>query len=60
MSEQMKKLVDCCFILASGKANRRREAQQALMNSDEPAVDQFMNGRVEGPISFKYQNDSNL
>jgi len=28
------------------------------MRSEEPAVDQFMNGRVDGPISFKYQNES--
>jgi phospholipid/cholesterol/gamma-HCH transport system ATP-binding protein len=55
---QMKKLVDTCFILASGKLIAEG-SPQALMHSAEPAVDQFMNGRVEGPISFKYQNDSN-
>jgi phospholipid/cholesterol/gamma-HCH transport system ATP-binding protein len=55
---QMKKLVDCCFILASGKL-LAEGAPSDLMNSEEPAVDQFMNGRVEGPISFKYQNSSN-
>jgi phospholipid/cholesterol/gamma-HCH transport system ATP-binding protein len=55
---QMKKLVDTCFILASG--NLIAEGSPlAFMHSAEPAVDQFLNGRVEGPISFKYQNDSN-
>jgi phospholipid/cholesterol/gamma-HCH transport system ATP-binding protein len=52
---QMKRLVDYCFILAS--ANLIAEGSpQALMHNDNPAVDQFMNGRVDGPISFKYQN----
>jgi phospholipid/cholesterol/gamma-HCH transport system ATP-binding protein len=55
---QMKKLVDYCFILASGKLIAEG-SPQSLMHSSEPAVDQFMNGRVDGPISFKYQNDSN-
>ena len=53
--EQMKKLVDYCFILANGKLIAEG-SPQALMHNDDPAVDQFMNGRVDGPISFKYQN----
>lgn len=53
---QMKKLVDYCFILASAKLIAEG-SPQALMHNDDPAVDQFMNGRVEGPISFKYQNE---
>jgi phospholipid/cholesterol/gamma-HCH transport system ATP-binding protein len=52
---QMKKLVDYCFILASAKLIAEG-TPQALMHSDDPSVDQFMNGRVEGPISFRYQN----
>jgi len=52
---QMKKLVDHCFILASAKLIAEG-SPQALMHNQDPAVDQFMNGRVEGPISFKYQN----
>jgi phospholipid/cholesterol/gamma-HCH transport system ATP-binding protein len=56
--EQMKKLVDHCYILASGKLIAEGSPQE-LVHSTEPAVDQFMNGRVEGPISFKYQNESN-
>ena len=51
----MKKLVDYCFILAHGKLIAEG-SPQALMHNDDPAVDQFMNGRVDGPISFKYQN----
>jgi len=52
---QMKKLVDYCFILASAKLIAQG-SPQALMHNHDAAVDQFMNGRVEGPISFKYQN----
>jgi len=54
--EQMKKLVDYCFILASSKLIAEG-TPQALMNSRDPAVDQFMNGRINGPISFNIQND---
>jgi len=49
--EQMNKLVDYCFILAGAKLIAQG-SPQALTHSNEPAVDQFMNGRVEGPISF--------
>lgn len=54
--EQMKKLVDYCFILASSKLIAQG-TPQALMNSDDPAVSQFMNGRIDGPIAFNFQND---
>lgn len=52
---QMKKLVDHCYILAGAKLIAEG-SPQALTHSKDPAVDQFMNGRVDGPISFKYQN----
>ena len=52
---QMKRLVDYCFILASAKLIAEG-SPQALMHSDEPSVDQFMNGRVEGPLSFGAQD----
>ena len=55
---EMNKLVDRCFILAAGKLIAEG-TPEALMNDDDPAVDQFMNGRVDGPISFKYQNAMN-
>lgn len=55
--EQMNRLVDYCFILATAKVIAEG-SPQALMHNDDPAVDQFMNGRVDGPISFKYQNES--
>jgi len=54
--EQMKKLVDYCFILASAKLIAQG-SPQVLMHDDEPSVDQFMNGRVEGPLSFNNQDD---
>jgi phospholipid/cholesterol/gamma-HCH transport system ATP-binding protein len=50
---QMNKLVDYCFILAGGKLIAEGSPQK-LIQSAEPAVDQFMNGRVEGPLSFEY------
>ena len=55
---EMRKLVDYCFILASAKLIAEGTPDD-LMRSKDPAVDQFMNGRVEGPISFKYQNQAN-
>ena len=56
--EQMKKLVDYCYILADEKLIAEG-SPQALMHNENPAVDQFMNGRVDGPISFHYQNTNN-
>ena len=53
--EQMKKLVDYCYIFASAKLIAEG-SPQALMLSEEPSVDQFMNGRVEGPLSFSSQD----
>jgi len=49
--EHMIKLADYCFILASAKLIAEG-SPQALMHSHDPAVDQFMNGRVDGPLSF--------
>ncbi len=56
--EQMNKLVDYCYILAVCKTDCRRQPED-LMHNEDPAVDQFMNGRVDGPISFRYQNTRN-
>lgn len=55
--EQMNRLVDYCFILAEGKLIAHGSPQE-LMNNENPAVDQFMNGHVNGPISYKYQSDA--
>lgn len=49
---QMKNLVDYCFILAGAKLIASGTPED-LLDSDDPAVDQFMNGRVEGPLSFE-------
>jgi len=55
--EQMKKLVDYCFILASAKLIAEG-SPQALMHNSDPSVDQFMNGRVEGPLSFDHLDNA--
>ena len=52
--DQMKKLVDYCYILAAAKLIAEGKPMD-LLQSKDPAVDQFMNGKVEGPISFRYQ-----
>ena len=48
---QMKNLVDDCFVLANAKLIAAGTPED-LLHSDDPAVDQFMNGRVDGPLSF--------
>ena len=53
--EQMKRLVDYCFILAEAKLIAEG-SPRAMMENTDPAVEQFMQGRVEGPLSFKYHN----
>jgi len=50
---QMSRLVDYCYVLAGGTlAAEGRPAD--LLESDDPLVNQFMNGRVDGPIPFRY------
>ncbi|MEE4174973.1 MAG: ATP-binding cassette domain-containing protein [Xanthomonadales bacterium] len=51
--DQMVKLVDHCFILADGRIAGEGPPAE-LRESDNPSVDQFMNGRVDGPIPFRY------
>ena len=53
---EMKKLVDYCYIIADSRI-AGEGAPDELSNSSNPAVDQFMNGKVDGPIPFHY-NDS--
>lgn len=52
--DQMKRLVDYCYIIASAKI-AGEGSPQALNSSTQPSVAQFMNGRVDGPIPFHYQ-----
>lgn len=52
--EQMRKLVDHCFILADAKLIAEGSPEE-LLNSDDPAVNQFMNGKVDGPLSLTRQ-----
>lgn len=50
---QMTKLVDYCYIIAEGRIAGEGRPEE-LQNSTDPAVDQFMNGKVDGPIPFHY------
>jgi len=52
--DQMRQLVDYCYIIASGKIAGEGRPEE-LSASSEPSVSQFMNGKVEGPIPFQYQ-----
>jgi phospholipid/cholesterol/gamma-HCH transport system ATP-binding protein len=56
--DQMNKLVDYCFVLAAEKLIAEGSPQE-LMHNNDPAVDQFMNGHVDGPISFRYKPINN-
>jgi phospholipid/cholesterol/gamma-HCH transport system ATP-binding protein len=51
---QMSRLVDYCYIIASAKIAGEGPPAD-LGSSADPGVDQFMNGKVEGPIPFHYQ-----
>ena len=52
---QMSQLVDYCYIIASAKI--AGEGPPAELNSStQPSVNQFMNGKMEGPIPFHYQS----
>ena len=51
---QVRELADYCYILASSRI-AGEGPPDTLSSSTEPSVDQFMNGKVEGPIPFHYQ-----
>jgi phospholipid/cholesterol/gamma-HCH transport system ATP-binding protein len=51
---QMRQLVDYCYIIASAKIAGEGTPEE-LSASSEPRVAQFMNGQVEGPIPFHYE-----
>jgi len=51
---QMKKLVDYCYIIASSRIAGEGPPED-LGTSSDPGIDQFMNGKVEGPIPFHYE-----
>jgi phospholipid/cholesterol/gamma-HCH transport system ATP-binding protein len=51
---QVRRFADYCYIIASAKIVGEGPPEQ-LTASSEPSVDQFMNGKVEGPIPFHYQ-----
>lgn len=52
--DQMNRLVDYCYIIASGKIAGEGRPED-LANSSNPSVHQFMNGEIDGPIPFNYQ-----
>lgn len=52
--DQVRRFADYCYIIASAKIAGEGPPDE-LGSSREPSVDQFMNGKVEGPIPFHYQ-----
>ncbi len=50
---QMSRLVDYCYIIAAGRIAGEGRPDD-LKRSQDPSVDQFMNGKVDGPIPFHY------
>jgi phospholipid/cholesterol/gamma-HCH transport system ATP-binding protein len=51
---QVRQLADYCYIIASAQI-AGEGPPEILAASSEPSVDQFMNGKVDGPIPFHYQ-----
>ena len=51
---QIRNLVDYCYIIASEKIAGEGSPED-LGDSRNPGVNQFMNGRVDGPIPFHYE-----
>jgi phospholipid/cholesterol/gamma-HCH transport system ATP-binding protein len=51
---QVRQFADYCYIIASARI-AGEGPPEVLAASSDPSVDQFMNGRVEGPIPFHYQ-----
>ena len=54
---QMARLVDYCYIIAASKIAGAGPPDK-LCASPNPAVDQFMNGKIAGPIPFHYDTGS--
>ena len=50
---QVRQFADYCYIIASAKIAGEGTPDE-LGASAQPSVDQFMNGKVEGPIPFHY------
>lgn len=51
---EMRKLTDYVYIIAGTKIAGHGTPDE-LSKSDDPGVDQFVNGKIEGPIPFAYQ-----
>ena len=51
---QVRQFADYCYIIASARIAGEGTPEE-LTASMEPRVDQFMNGKVEGPIPFHYE-----
>jgi phospholipid/cholesterol/gamma-HCH transport system ATP-binding protein len=51
---QVRRFADYCYIIAASRIVGEGPPGE-LTASEEPSVDQFMNGKIEGPIPFHYQ-----
>lgn len=54
--QQMRKLADLCYIIADGHIVAGGPPEE-LLDSGDPTVDQFMNGKIDGPIPFRYASE---
>ena len=52
---QMSKLADYCYIIAARRIAGQGRPEE-LAHSSDPGIDQFVNGKVRGPIAFHYAN----
>lgn len=50
---QVSQLADYCYIIASARIAGEGSPGE-LAHSKDPGIDQFVNGKVEGPIAFHY------
>ncbi len=50
---QVSQLADYCYIIASARIAGEGSPEE-LAHSADPGIDQFVNGKVEGPIAFHY------
>jgi phospholipid/cholesterol/gamma-HCH transport system ATP-binding protein len=51
---QVSLVADYCFIIAGARIAGEGTPGE-LVHSPDPGIDQFINGKVDGPIAFHYE-----